>query len=50
MNATIGAAGGRDVDLLAGDRGKRGLDNVLDRTAPRLGLPAEKAAAVVFQS
>ena len=50
MNAAIGAAGAGDIDLLAGDRGERALENVLDRTAARLGLPAQKAAAVVLQS
>jgi len=50
MDPTIGAAGADNVDRLAGDGGEPGLENILHRAAPGLGLPAEKAAAVVFQS
>jgi hypothetical protein len=50
MDAAIGAAGCGDIDLLAGNRRKRALEDILDRAAAGLGLPAEKAAAVVFES
>ncbi len=50
VNAAIGASGGRYCDRLAGDCGQRSLERILHRAAARLGLPAEKAAAVVLQS
>jgi hypothetical protein len=50
VHAAIGPAGGGDADRIAGDRRKRRLERILDGTAARLRLPAEKAAAVVFDA
>ena len=50
VHATVGAAGGSHADRLAGDRSERRFEHVLYRAAARLGLPAEKAAAVVLES
>jgi len=35
---------------VAGDRGETGFEDILYSAAARLGLPAEKVAAVVLQS
>jgi hypothetical protein len=50
MHAAVGAARRGDADRLAGDRRERGLHRVLDGAAARLRLPAEEAAAVVFDA
>jgi hypothetical protein len=50
MDTAIGAASAGDADCLAGDCGEGRFQDVLDCTAARLGLPAEKAAAVVLES
>jgi hypothetical protein len=50
MDTAIGTAGGSYADGLARDRGERGFERVLDAAASGLGLPAEKAAAVVLES
>jgi len=50
MDAAVGAAGRSGGDLCAGDRGEGRLERILDRAAAGLGLPAEEATAVVFQS
>jgi hypothetical protein len=50
VHAAVGAAGSVDGDRFARYRGKAGLEGILHRTATRLGLPAEEAAAVVLQS
>ncbi len=50
VDAAVGAASGSDAEGFAGDRGKRSFEHVLHRAAARLGLPAEKAAAVVLES
>jgi len=50
MHAAIGSAGAGDADRRAGDLGKSGLERVLYRAAAWLGLPAEKATAVVLES
>jgi len=50
MHAAIGSARAGDADRRAGDLGKGGLERILDRTAAWLGLPAEKATAVVLES
>src|SRR5207253_10529347 len=50
VHAAVGAAGGSHADRLAGDRSEGRFENVLYRAAARLGLPAEKAAAVVLES
>src|SRR5262249_29470323 len=48
--AAVGAAGASGAYGVAGDFTQRGLESVLDRSAARLCLPAEKATAVVPQS
>jgi hypothetical protein len=50
MHAAIGSARAGDADRRAGDLGKGGLERILHRTAAWLGLPAEKATAVVLES
>jgi hypothetical protein len=50
VHAAIGPAGADHGQGFAGDRGKRGLEGVLHRAPAGLRLPAEKAAAVVFES
>jgi hypothetical protein len=50
MHAAIGAACAGRADGVAGDLLKRGLEGILNRPAARLGLPAEKATAVVLES
>jgi hypothetical protein len=50
VHAAIGPAGGGDADRIAGDRRERRLERILDGAAARLRLPAEKAAAVVFDA
>jgi hypothetical protein len=50
MHAAIGPPGAGHGHGFAGDGGKRGLDGVLHRAPAGLRLPAEKAAAVVFES
>jgi hypothetical protein len=49
MHTAIGAAGGSHAERLARDRGKRSLERILHAAAARLGLPAQKAAAVVLE-
>jgi hypothetical protein len=49
MHPAIGAAGSRGRDSCAGDRSERRLERILNRAAAGLGLPAEEAAAVVFE-
>src|SRR5439155_6718878 len=50
MHAAVGPSRGADRERRPGDGGERRLERVLHRAAPRLGLPAEKAAAVVFEA
>ena len=50
MDAAVGAPGGGHADRFAGDRGERIFEGVLHCAATGLGLPAEKAAAVVLES
>jgi hypothetical protein len=50
MHAAVGAAGAGHGDRFTGDGGERLLEDILDRAAAGLRLPAEKAAAVVLQS
>ena len=50
VHAAVGASGGRHADRGTRNRRKRGLEGVLHRTAAGLGLPAEKAATVVFET
>jgi hypothetical protein len=50
MHAAIGSAGAGDADRAACDLGKGRLERILDRAAAWLGLPAEKATAVVLES
>jgi hypothetical protein len=50
MHPAVGAARGGEADGLSGDLRQSGFDRVLDRAAARLGLPAEKAAAVVLDA
>jgi hypothetical protein len=49
MHAAIGAAGGRGRNLCTGNRSESRLERILNRAAAGLGLPAEEAAAVVFE-
>jgi hypothetical protein len=49
MDAAIGAPRGGGGHLCAGNRGEGRLKSILDGAAAGLGLPAEKAAAVVFE-
>jgi hypothetical protein len=50
VDAAIGSAGAGDADRGTSDRSYRGFQRVLHRAAAGLGLPAEKATAVVLQS
>jgi hypothetical protein len=50
MHAAIGAARRGHADGAAGDARQRGLQRVLNAAAARLRLPAEEAAAVVFDA
>jgi hypothetical protein len=50
VDAAIGPARGRHADRLAGDPGQRLLERILHGAAARLRLPAEEAAAVVFDA
>jgi hypothetical protein len=50
MDAAIGAPGGGGAARLAGNGGEPPFQRILRGTTARLRLPAEKAAAVVFQS
>jgi hypothetical protein len=50
MHAAIGSAGAGDADPRAGDLGQGRLERILDGAAAWLGLPAEKATAVVLES
>jgi hypothetical protein len=50
MHAAVGPACGGHLDRECGNRRQRRLERVLDRAAARLGLPAEKAAAVVLDA
>jgi hypothetical protein len=50
VHAAIGPAGAGDGDRRSRDGGKRLLEGILHGTAPGLGLPAEKAAAVVLET
>jgi hypothetical protein len=50
MDAAVGPACSGDRDRRAGDPGERRFERVLDAAAAGLGLPAQKAAAVVFEA
>ena len=50
VHAAVGAACAGGGNLGSGDRGQRGLERILHRAAAGLRLPAEEAAAVVFES
>jgi hypothetical protein len=50
MDPAVGPAGGGHAYRSGRDRGERALQRILHRAAARLGLPAEEAAAVVFES
>jgi hypothetical protein len=50
VHAAIGPAGRHERNRMAGNFRERRFRRVLQRTAPRLGLPAEEATAVVLQS
>ena len=50
MHAAVGPARSGDADLRAGDGGERRLEGILHGAAAGLRLPAEKAAAVVFEA
>jgi hypothetical protein len=50
VHAAVGPARAGHVHWLAGDLGEGRLERVLHRAAAGLGLPAEKAAAVVLES
>jgi hypothetical protein len=50
MHPAVGAPGADRGDGLAGDPFERRFEHVLNGAAARLGLPAEQAAAVIFDS
>jgi hypothetical protein len=49
MDATIRSSCSNNLNSRSGNAGERGLEGILDRAAAGLGLPAEEAAAVVFE-
>src|SRR5690606_18447871 len=47
VDTGIGAPGAGDPHPMAGERGQRGLERILDRPPRRLGLPAVESGAIV---
>ena len=50
VHAGVGAPGAYRGDFFAGDFAERALERVLHAAAGRLGLPAAKCTAVVFDA